>query len=312
MPLRHVVLGGTGVVGRETIAALRSANHDVTGVRRESEHASSDGAFLGADLRDRKAAARALHGADVAYLVLGLPYRLSVWRRDLPTIVDNVIAAATAEGTHLVYFDNVYAYGMTDSPMTEDSPIRPSSRKGEVRAHMLDRLDSARESGLAVTVARSADFYGPGASTGVFNSMCIDSVAKGKNPTWLINSTLPHSMTYTPDIGASLAVLGTDDRARGKVWHLPTAPPLTGEEYMTIATGMNVRHRTMTLNTMRLGALFSPIAREALEMSYQNSLPYLFDSTRFESTFLTAPTPYGTGITRSLEAARNALSDNNR
>lgn len=307
MSRRHVVLGGTGVVGRETVKALRAANQNVTVVRRAPKPGSDEG-VVSADLRDLDDARQALRGTDVAYLVLGLPYRLAVWRRDWPRVVQNVIAAASAEGAHLVYFDNVYAYGRVDGPMTEDTPIRPSSRKGELRAQLLRLLEGGRERGLELTIARSADFYGPGATTSAFNSMALDPLARGKEPTWLIDATLPHSMTYTPDIGAALAILGTDDRAAGRVWHLPTAPALTGEEYLRLATGGGVRHRTMSLATMRLGALFVPIARESLELSYQNSRPYLFDSSRFESTFSMTATPYETGIARALEEARRAAS----
>ena len=44
-----------------------------------------------------------------------------------------------ANGTHLVYFDNVYAYGRIDAPMTESSPIQPSSRLN-VNADLTMRL----------------------------------------------------------------------------------------------------------------------------------------------------------------------------
>ena len=302
----HIVLGGTGVVGRETISALRSAGYSVTSVGRTP---SADAAVprIGADLRDAASAARALQGADVAYFTVGLPYSTQAWRRDWPVILGNTIDACIANGTHLVYFDNVYAYGRTDAPMTEATPIRPSSRKGEIRAALLETLaTAARERGLGYTVGRSADFYGPGATTSVFNMFAIDRVVAGKPPTWLFDATQPHSMTYTPDIGRALAVLGTDPRARGRIWHLPTAPALTGDEYLALATGGAQPHRTMSMTTMRMGAVFSSAARGALELAYQNTEPYRFDSTAFEREFGIAPTPYAEGIAASLEHARGA------
>ena len=233
----HVILGSNGVVGRETIAALRAGGHSVRAVSR-TPSSDPEVPHIAADLRDAASAARALQGADVAYLTVGLPYSTRVWRRDWPMVLRNVIDGCLANGTHLVYFDNVYAYGRVDAPMTESTPIRPSSRKGEVRAGLLRMLDTARdEHGLGVTVGRAADFYGPGASTSAFNMFAIDRVIAGKPPTWLFDASQPHSMTYTPDIGAALAVLGTDDRARGRIWHLPTAPALTGEQYLALATG---------------------------------------------------------------------------
>ena len=155
----HVVLGATGVVGRETVSALTAANVAVTAVSRSGSPVGGAEARA-ADLRDGGAVAGVLDGASVAYLTVGLPYTLKAWRADWPTVVRNTIDGCVASGAHLVYFDNVYAYGRADQPMTEATPIRPASRKGELRASLLEMLDeAARERGLVVTVGRSADFY---------------------------------------------------------------------------------------------------------------------------------------------------------
>jgi nucleoside-diphosphate-sugar epimerase len=309
----HVVLGGGGVVGRETVTALLSAGRSVrsvtrtapAGARLDDPHPGLEHAA--ADLLDAASTARALQGAEVAYLTVGLPYTTRTWRRDWPVVVRNTIEACLAGGTHLVHLDNVYAYGRTDQPMTESTPIRPTSRKGAVRAELLAMLGTARdERGLAVTIARSADFYGPGAATSAFNTFAIDAVAAGRAPTWLFDATQPHAMTYTPDLGAALAVLGTDDRARGRTWHAPTAPALTGEQYLALVAGdSGLPHRTMSSTTMRVGALFSSAARETLEMAYQYTAPYRFDSSAFEQTFGVRPTPYAEGIATALEHARS-------
>ena len=35
----------------------------------------------------------------------------------------------------------------------------------------------------------------------------------------------PRSRAYLPDVAATLATLGTDPRALGRAWHVPSAPP---------------------------------------------------------------------------------------
>lgn len=300
---KHAVLGGNGVVGKQTVSALADRGVTVVSVNRQL-HEIPNGQAVQADLMDRDDVVRAINGAEVAYLALGLPYSLAVWRREWPVIVDNVIEACRIHDTHLVFLDNVYAYGRVSGLMTEDTPIRPTSKKGQVRADLLAKFVVARDAGLGVTIARSADFYGPGASTSVFNGMAIDAVAAGKAPTWLLNSSLPHSMTYTPDIGAALAILGTDPRGRNGVWHVPTAPALTGEDYLAMATGPGRTHKVMSKMVLRLGGLFVPAAREAVELSYQNTEPYSFDSTKFESTFGVSATGYREGIARTLQYAK--------
>jgi nucleoside-diphosphate-sugar epimerase len=228
--------------------------------------------------------------------------------------VGNTIDAAIAHGTHLVYFDNVYAYGPVDGLMTENTPIRPTSKKGRVRAEALAALGAAAaQRGLSFTVARSADFYGPGASTSVFNSFALAKIADGKPGTWLFDADQPHSLSYTPDIGEALATLGTTPARRGEVWHVPTAPAITGREYLqgswTAATSdtaatADARVNVMGNTMMRIGSLFNSAARETLEMSYQYTAPYLFDSSKFETAFGIAPTPLADGIAASLGAER--------
>ena len=297
----HVILGGNGVIGRETGAALLAAGHPVASVNRTA--ATSPGVrSIVADLRESGEVRSALVGADVAYLTVGLAYRTAVWRRDWPRIVRGTIDACLAGGIRLVYFDNVYAYGKTDGPMTEATPVHPTSRKGAIRADLLRMLAEAAARGLDYTIGRSADFYGPGAKTSVFNSMALDKIAAGKKPTWLLDATEPHSMTYTPDIGQALAILGTAHWPTGHTWHLPTAPALTGQDYLALAGAS--RFTTMSMAVLRMGAIVLPAARESLELSYQNTNPYVFDSSKFESAFGMAPTPYREGIAVAVAATR--------
>ena len=299
----HVVLGGNGTIGRETVRALLAHGHTPASVGRRPS--TADGALsITADLLDRADVGRALRGAEVAYLVAGLPYSSRVWAEQWPVIVRNTVDAALEHGTHLVHLDNVYAYGRVDGPMTEATPIAPCSRKGRVRAAALGLLDEARARGLAVTTARSADFYVPGASTSAFNTFALDRIAAGRTGTWLLDADQPHSLTYTPDIGDALAVLGTAEQARGRTWHLPTAPALTRRQYVRLAAGPGARTAVMGSTTLRIGALVNSAARETLEMGYQYTAPYVFDSKAFESTFGVAPTPAAQGIAAALSATR--------
>ncbi|MCP2031124.1 nucleoside-diphosphate-sugar epimerase [Okibacterium sp. HSC-33S16] len=295
----HVVLGANGIIGRETVTSLLKKGHPVKSVGRRPS--SIDGAVsVIADLLDQTDVSRALDGTKVAYLVAGLPYSSRVWAEQWPVILRNTIHAALQHGTHLVYFDNVYAYGRVTGSMTESTPILPSSRKGRARAAALHLLTEGVTRGLTVTIGRSADFYGPGASTSVFNTFALDKIAAGKTATWLYDADQPHSLSYTPDIGNALTILGTDDRARGQTWHLPTAPALTGREYLMLAADDEARMSVMSSTTMRIGALFNGSARETLEMDYQYTSPYLFDSQLFEGTFGIHPTPTADGIAAVL------------
>ncbi|MEN2739850.1 NAD-dependent epimerase/dehydratase family protein [Microbacterium sp. X-17] len=300
---RHVVLGGNGVAGRETVRALVRAGRSPVSVGRRP--AAVDGATSAtADLLDAADVARVLDGAEVAYLVVAPAYSARVWAQQWPVITRNVVDAALQYGVRLVYLDNVYAYGELRGPMTEQTELRPNSRKGAIRADVVRALDAAAARGLDVTIGRSADFYGPGADTSAFDMFGLAPIARGKAGSWLVDADRPHSLTYTPDVGAALAVLGTEPAAGGRTWHLPTAPALTGREYLRLAAGPSARVKVIGRGTLRIGALFSTPARETLEMAYQYEAPYLFDSTAFESAFGVTATPVEEGIAATLRALR--------
>lgn len=119
----HVVLGGHGAVGRQTLRALLAAGHVPASVgRRPGPGAVAGVVPVTADLLDPADARRALRGAAVAYLVAGLPYSSRTWEQQWPVLVRTTAEAALENGTHLVHLDNVHAYGRTDGPMTEDTP----------------------------------------------------------------------------------------------------------------------------------------------------------------------------------------------
>ena len=105
---------------------------------------------------------------------------------------------------------NVYMYGKVTGAMTEETPFNPSSRKGEIRAKiatmLLDEINTGRVRAL---IARSADFYGPAARTSVANILVFDKLARREKAACLVNDSVPHSFTFTPDAGKSLAMLAT-------------------------------------------------------------------------------------------------------
>ena len=52
---------------------------------------------------------------------------------------------------------------------------------------------------------------------------------------------------------------------------------------------------------IRLAGLFNPLARESVEMLYQQKYDYLFDSSKFSRRF-NAATPYAEGIRATVQA----------
>jgi nucleoside-diphosphate-sugar epimerase len=201
-------------------------------------------------------------------------------------------------------------YGKVDGPMTEDTPYNPSSRKGDLRARIATQLMSeVRKDHIMATIARSADFYGPGADkTSVANILVFANLAKNKKAQWLSNDSVKHAFTYTSDASKALYLLGKTEDSWNQVWHLPTAAgPLTGKEFIALAAealGVEPRHTILSGWMVKLAGMFNRTIGELHEMLYQYKYDYLFDSSKFEKAFQYTPLSYREGIIETAKAYR--------
>lgn len=297
----QTILGAGGTIANELIRHLPGLGAGpLRLVGRRPPQGSAAAETLAADFTDAAQTDRAVAGSAVVYLVAGLPYNTKTWQRDWPRVMSNVLSACEQHGARLVFFDNVYMYGPVAGPMTETTPFNPVSRKGEVRARIARQLLDAMQAGrVEALIARAADFYGPSIRNSVPNMLILDNLKKDKAAQWPGRADLPHSLTFTPDAGRATAVLGTTPAAYGQTWHLPTAaPPLTARQFTELAAaayGVAPRISGLSRLLMRAVGVFVAPVRESVEMLYQNELPYLFESRKFEQQFF-APTPYAEGI----------------
>lgn len=192
---------------------------------------------------------------------------------------------------------NLYAYGPVDHPITEQDPLAPVGPKGRVRAEMwLEALAAHRAGRVRATEARASDYFGPGVrETGHIGERTIPAVLAGRPVRVFGNPDVPHSWTYVLDIAAALATLGSDERAWGRPWHVPTNPPLSQCEILSaiarIAGAPSPRIQTLPGWAMRALGIFVPFLRELEEVRYQFERPFVVDSSAFETTFGVGPTP---------------------
>lgn len=294
------ILGAGGSIADELVSLLAAKGIPLRLVSRHPRPLA--GAELHpADLTDREQTVRAVAGSKVVHLLAGLKYDLATWQEAWPRIMTNTIEACKRAEARLVFFDNVYMYGKVSGPMTETTPYTPCSKKGEVRARIARMLVEQADAGnLTAIIARSADFYGPGRVNGAPNKLVLEPLAKGRKPSWLVDATVPHSLTFTPDAARGVAMLAERDTTWNQVWHLPTAPdPPTGEQFVAMAArefGATPGIRVLGRPLLRVVGWFNIEVRESYEMLYQNDSPYLFDSSKFSREFGFAGTAYQDGI----------------
>jgi nucleoside-diphosphate-sugar epimerase len=295
------ILGAGGAISNELVSRLASAKLPFRLVGRNPSSRPGAREVVAADLTDMDQCQRAVAGSTVVFLLAGLKYDHKIWAQLWPRIMSNTIQACKRAKARLVFFDNVYMYGLVDGAMTEDTPFNPVSRKGEIRARIATSLiDEWKAGNLTAMIARAADFYGPRATHGVPNVMVFDPLSKGQSAMCLAADELPHSYTFTPDAAQALLRLMNEESAWNQTWHLPTAPdPPTSREFIEAAAhamSVKTKYRVLSPLLLRIVGWFNPMVREIREMLYQNTAPYLFDSTKYALAFGFRGTPYQEGI----------------
>ncbi len=297
----QTILGANGVIAVNLAKHLPNYTDKVRLVSRNPKKVNDDNELLKADLLNANETANAIEGSKIAYLTVGIPYRIELWRKYWPIIMQNVIEGCKKHGTKLIFFSNVYPYGLVDGWMKEDTPFNPCSKKGEVRANIeLKLLDEVKRGNINAQIVRAADFYGPHTPLSFLKPMVFDNFAKGKKAQWFISDQIKHSFTYTPDAGKATALLGNTDHAYNQVWHIPTDKNVpTGKEFLELAaTAFGVQPNYMVLKKwmVQMAGLFNGDIKESVEMLYQSEHDYLFDSSKFEKAFNVQPTFYKDGL----------------
>ena len=305
----QTILGSSGVIGRELAKALPQYTKELRLVSRNPQKVNDSDELVSANLLNAEEILKAVEGSEVVYLTAGIQYDINIWRRDWPKIMKNVIEACKKNNSRLVFFDNVYSYGKVDGWMTEESPIKPDSKKGKVRAELNKTILNEVEQGkLKAIIAKAADFYGPDTPLSFVNIMVFENFKKGKKAQWMLDANKKHSFTYTPDAGKGTAILGNTDSAYNQVWHLPTNKKvLTGKEFIELAAkAMGVKPDYMVVKRWMLSllGLFNKAIKENNEMLYQNDSDYLFDSTKFEKAFNFTPISYEEGILKTAKSLK--------
>jgi nucleoside-diphosphate-sugar epimerase len=304
------ILGSGGAISSELVKLLAAKNQGFRLVSRNPRPAFGASETLAADLTDKDQAIHAVAGSSVVYLLVGLKYDHKVWEEMWPRIMSNTIEACKHAAAKLIFFDNVYMYGKVTGPMTEDTPFNPCSKKGETRAKIAATLINEWQSGaLTALIARSADFYGPNARNSLPSLLVFGPFARKQKASWLVNDSVPHSFTYTPDAAQSLVQLAERSTAWNQTWHVPTtANPPTGKEFIALAAkefGVAPRYRVLSRPMIWFAGLFNPMVAESYEMLYQYDSPYVFDSSKFAREFGFAGTSYADGIHASTASFKD-------
>ncbi|WP_054884446.1 SDR family oxidoreductase [Pseudomonas sp. NBRC 111130] len=304
----QTVLGATGQIAIELARELnRTFTEDIRLVSRNPRKVSDSDTLVAADLLDASQAAKAVKGSSIVYFTAGLPPDTQLWETQFPVMLRNALDAARASDASFVYFDNTYMYPQDDRVLTESTPFEPVGRKGQVRAQMASMVLQEMERGdIPVVIGRAPEFYGPGKTQSITNTLVIDNLKAGKTPRVPVRDDTRRTLIWTPDASRALAALGNTTDAYGQTWHLPCDDErLTYKQFVTLAAqifGKDVTYKVLGKLTLTAVGLISKQVRELRELLPRYEHDNLFDSSKYKQRFPDFKvTTYRQGLTQILD-----------
>jgi nucleoside-diphosphate-sugar epimerase len=295
----HVVVGA-GPVGTATARLLMERGHQVRIVTRSGS--GPEGADrVAADAADAARLADLVEGAVAIYNCVNPTY--SRWEQDWPPIAAALLHAAESSGAVLATVGNLYGYGRVDAPMTEQTPLAATGHKGQVRNAMWRDALAAHEAGRIRTFeVRGSDYLG---GNSLLSYVVTPALRKGRRAFVPADLDAPHTWTCTDDVAALLVTGVYDERAWGRVWHVPSNPPLSIRELSAIAAaqlGAKAKLTSMPYAVLWAAGLVDPMARELRETQHQFRHAFVLDSTAARETFGLEPTPIEEAVRLDLAA----------
>ncbi len=302
---RHVVVG-KGPVGTATAQLLTEQGHDVLVLSRSGGRSAEGLEHRAVDAADVAALSAATDRADVVYNAVNPSY--TRWAADWPPIATALLTAAERAGAVLVTTGTLYGYGRPDGVMTPHTPLAATDTKGRIRARMwADALAAHRAGRVRVTEVRASDFIGPTVPAAHSHLMRQLPTLRAGRRAWVIGDPdAPRTWTHLADVASTLVAVGSDARAWGRAWHVPSSPPRTQRE----ALGDLARAMGRTPGPVSgvpwpvLRALGSvvPFARELVEVRHQWDAPFLMEWAETSETFGLTATPWADVVRASVGA----------
>jgi nucleoside-diphosphate-sugar epimerase len=299
MNARVLVLGAAGRLGHAAARAFRDAGWSVASLVRpgSAARAAADTEVVEVHPLDHAAVGAAARGADVVLHALNPSY--TGWSRFALPLAYSAITAAETTGATLLFAGNLYNYGSPLPPVIdENTPMRPSSRKGQLRVAIEERMAEAAERGVRIVILRSGDFYGLGRGSWL-DLVLAKEIGRGR-------LTYPGPLDVVHDVAVTLPRL---------VAIRETLPPfatfgfpghaVTGREFtsaIAAATRSKLQVDRMTWWLIHVLRPIVPLCRELSEIAYLWNEPHRIDGAKLEAAIGDIPrTPLDVAATRALE-----------
>lgn len=286
----QTILGSNGQIGQELAKELhKNFTTDLRLVSRSPKKVNESDQLFPANLLNYEETNQAIIGSEIVYFTAGLPMDSHMWEEQFLIMMANVMKSCIENQTKLVFFDNTYMYDKNNDPQTEDSPFRPVGRKAVVRANMAQMLlDKMNAKEIDAVICRAPEFYGPGKTQSITNTMIFENINHGKKLRVPLSDSSLRTLIWTPDASRAMALIGNTEDAYGQTWHLPCDDSKTYSEIINLSEQILNKKLPYTVLKMwqfNLGSLFSPQLKELKELLPRYQENNIFVSDKFKKRF---------------------------
>ena len=299
----QTILGANGQIAVELARELhRNYTQNLRLVSRKPRKVNDTDELVSADLMNSAQTLEAVRGSEVVYFTAGLPPDTELWEGQFPAMLRNALDATRAAGAKFVYFDNTYMYPQTAQRQTEDTAFAPVGRKGRVRALMAEMVLAEMQRGdIPVAIARAPEFYGPGKTQSITNTLVIGPLKAGQKAKVPVRDDKLRTLIWTPDASRAMAAIGNAQDAYGQTWHLPCWDErLTYQAFVNLAAAtfeVEPRYKVLSHLVMVVAGWVSKPVRELRELLPRYAHDNVFDSSKFKRRFPDfAVTSYAQGL----------------
>jgi nucleoside-diphosphate-sugar epimerase len=312
-----LVLGANGRLGRCAARAFADAGWQVLAQAcRPLADADPRLRAVALPATDTAALAQAAAGATVVVNAMNPLY--TDWDRDALPLNAAAIAVARALDATLMFPGNVYNFGARmPARLAEDTPQRPTTRKGELRCAMEAAIRAEAPRSIVV---RAGDFFGGPGTGSWFDQAIVKDLARGKI-VYPGPRDRPHAWACLPDLAATFVRLAQvrAQLAAHETFHFP-GHTATGEQLVQaivaaarraglLAPGAQPRVAGMPWPLLRVAGLFNPMLRELARMSYLWFVPHELEGDKLVRAIGAVPvTPLDMALDRTLAELAGTLA----
>ena len=313
-----LILGGTGGFGGAMARELAGRGYNLRLVARDIDRARvrfgnrSNVEYAREDALNADDIGRLATGCSVIVHGVNVPYHK--WSQTMTVATDHVIAAARQHNATILFPGNVYGLGeQFDQPLDESAEKLATTTKGRLRNELEGKLQQATEDGATrVIIVRAGDFFGPTVRNGLVDPI-FRHAGLGKPIRVIGRLDVPHQWAYVPDLARAAADL-LDMAGRLEPFevvhfkgHVASS---TGEFIRTIASiagRADLPIRRVSWLKLRLAGVFSPMARELLELRYLFDRAVVLDDGKLRRLLPDfEDTPLDTAIRETIAGAQSA------